>query len=91
MTNSLKELYNKFSYPASGNNHDNFFRLGVYPHIKNNKFKKILDLGCGTGEILTDIANLYPKSKITAIDFTKNFIIENFDKPRGIGLLVKKV
>lgn len=78
----LKNLYTSFNYPGS-NNHEDFFNKAVYPRIKHNIFTSILEVGCGTGEVLKDISNKFKEQNITAIDFTKKSLEiakKNFSK-----------
>ena len=66
----LKKMYSLLPYPGE-NNHENFFIKGVYPYIKDCDFENILEAGCGTGAVLSDIVKMYPESNVIAIDFTE--------------------
>ncbi len=37
-------------------------------------FSRILDLGCGTGWAIPQLKQLFPKSKLTALDFSQNML-----------------
>jgi trans-aconitate 2-methyltransferase len=39
-----------------------------------NNYRNILDIGCGSGKVTDTIANLSPRARIEAIDFSENMI-----------------
>ena len=72
-TSKVVEMYNHYPFPSKGN-HDNYFETFVLPAIteirKSCRISRLLDAGCGTGNILIDIARHLPDVEITAIDLT---------------------
>src|SRR5689334_16833264 len=42
--------------------------------IKSRKYNKILDLGCGTGELLKYLKDKFPSKKLYGSDYSKNAI-----------------
>ena len=71
----------KFEGRKAGKNYDfnaklfgmgnSFFKKAVN-NIDISKDAKILDLGCGTGNLSLAIANAYPESKIVGIDISND-------------------
>lgn len=49
--------------------------------LEKEKPKRILDVGCGTGETLTYLKKLFPKSELNGVDLSDNAI--KFSKSRG--------
>ena len=56
----------------------------LYQHVINQletiKFDNLLDVGCGTGEILTTVKRLYPNTSMYGIDVSEEMLkryIEN--------------
>ena len=56
----------------------------LYPHIIDKlsdiSFDNVLDVGCGTGEILNTIKNIYPAVSLYGIDISEEMLkkyIEN--------------
>jgi len=64
-------MYNRYPFPSNGN-YNNYFKTFVLPVIaeiqKTCQIKRLLDAGCGTGNISLDIAQNLPDIRITAID-----------------------
>lgn len=72
-TEKVVEMYSKYPFPFGGN-HDNFFERFVLPTItqlnKDYPIRRLLEAGCGTGNITADIASRLPDVEITAVDLT---------------------
>ena len=72
-TSKVVEMYNHYPFPSKGN-HNNYFETFVLPTIieikKSCRISRLLDAGCGTGNISIDMARHLPDIEITAIDFT---------------------
>jgi ubiquinone/menaquinone biosynthesis C-methylase UbiE len=72
-TKKVVEMYSKYPFPSRGNYGD-FFRRFVLPSVTQLKrdypIRRLLDAGCGTGNIAIDIASLLPDAEVTAIDLT---------------------
>ena len=47
--------------------------LSVIPYESSDEFK-VLDLGCGTGNVTKNVKNKFPMSKISCIDIAENMI-----------------
>lgn len=51
----------------------------LYQHVINQletiKFDNLLDVGCGTGEILTTVKRLYPNTSMYGLDFEPLHIV----------------
>lgn len=77
----MKEFYNNFTYPFSDAiensevNGETIF-LFLDAEMNNDGFagKKILDVGCGTGNRSIDIARKFPLANIVGIDFSEKSI-----------------
>lgn len=69
----VAEMYNKYPFPLKGN-YNNFFEACLYPFIKelNTKspIRRLLDAGCGTGNVAIDLAKRFPDIDVLGIDFT---------------------
>ena len=69
-------IYDYFIAPAA---HTAFFKK-VYPlkieakYKSLNNFSKIIDIGCGGGQILIDLALRFPELRFTGIDFSEDQI-----------------
>ena len=57
-------------YPGQ-NNHDDFFEKAIYPIIREIEVNRFLEVGCGSGAVLRDIARLIKCKEICAIDRNK--------------------
>src|SRR5690348_2585239 len=72
-TSSVVEMYSKYPFPFGGN-HDDFFRRHTLPVIlrlaKKQPIRRVLEAGCGTGNMVIDIATLLPDTEIVAVDLT---------------------
>jgi SAM-dependent methyltransferase len=72
-TERVVEMYSKYPFP-SGTNHGNYFEQIVLPVVRELQqhypIHRLLDAGCGTGNVAADIATFLPEVEITAIDLT---------------------
>jgi SAM-dependent methyltransferase len=72
-TKRVVEMYSKYPFPFRGT-HDDFFRRFILPSVtqlkKDYPIRRVLDAGCGTGNIAVEIASLLPDVEVTAIDLT---------------------
>jgi SAM-dependent methyltransferase len=72
-TRKVVEMYSKYPFPSEGN-HGNYFEntvLGPLQELSRERpIKRLLDAGCGTGNITADIASRLPGFEITAVDLT---------------------
>ena len=55
----------------------------VLPLLEKNKELKILDVGCGTGQLISEISELYPSVDYLGIDVAKNMIRVARESNRG--------
>lgn len=70
-TREVIDMYNRFPFPLEGN-YGNYFSKYVLPSIiEIGGIKRILDAGCGTGNIALDMARLLPEARIVAIDLAE--------------------
>ena len=73
-TRKVVEMYSKYPFPSHGN-HGNYFEnivLGTIQELSRERpIKRLLDAGCGTGNITADIATALPNVEITAVDVTE--------------------
>jgi ubiquinone/menaquinone biosynthesis C-methylase UbiE len=73
-TRKVVEMYSKYPFPSLGN-HGNYFEnivLGPIRELsKQRPIRRLLDAGCGTGNITADIAQRLPEVEITAVDLTE--------------------
>jgi 2-polyprenyl-3-methyl-5-hydroxy-6-metoxy-1,4-benzoquinol methylase len=72
-TSKVVEMYNRYPFPSKGN-YNSYFETFVLPTIvelkKSCRISRLLDAGCGTGNISVDMARHLPDVEITAIDLT---------------------
>jgi SAM-dependent methyltransferase len=72
-TKKVIEMYSKYPFPFMGNS-DHFFERFVLPAITQLKQKypigRLLEAGCGTGNITADIASHLADVEVVAIDLT---------------------
>lgn len=91
-TSKVVEMYSRFPFPLQGN-HGNYFERNVFPTIqqvqKQYPIRRLLDAGCGTGNITADIARLMPDTDVTAIDLTDESL--GIAKRRIADLNIKNV
>jgi SAM-dependent methyltransferase len=64
----VQALYEEFPFPYRGN-HDDLLARYVFPSIPRPP-RRILDAGCGTGNLAAEMAQHFPTSRLTGIDFT---------------------
>lgn len=78
--NSVKELFDTIASGYDFSN--NLMSLGFHNRIKKKSIQKlpdlnegtILDLCCGTGDMLVLLSKKYPKCKVIGIDFSKGML-----------------
>jgi SAM-dependent methyltransferase len=72
-TKQVVEMYSRYPFPSRGNSND-FFERFVLPAITQLKsdypIRRLLEAGCGTGNITADIAAHLPEVEVMAIDLT---------------------
>jgi SAM-dependent methyltransferase len=77
-TKKVVDMYSKYPFPSSGN-HGNYFEntmLGPIRDLSRERpIKRLLDAGCGTGNITADIASSLPEIDITAVDLTEQSLL----------------
>jgi ubiquinone/menaquinone biosynthesis C-methylase UbiE len=73
-TREVIDMYNRFPFPLKGNYGNYFFKYVLPSIIEIGGIKRILDAGCGTGNIALDMARLLPEAKIVAIDLAEKSI-----------------
>lgn len=62
------KLYLNENRKANPKEYFKFIASIVKPHVNNNKAKKILDIGCATGDFVYYLKALFPEAKITGMD-----------------------
>ena len=84
------EMYNKFPFPSIRGNYDSFFRTCVFPALqelgRKGAMKRILDAGCGTGNLTVEIARNFPDAEVVGIDFTDKSLEVASGKINSLGL-----
>jgi len=72
-TRSVVEMYSKYPFPSRPHR-DDFFQRFVLPSIlqlkKDYPIRRLLEAGCGTGNMTVEMASALPEVEITAIDLT---------------------
>jgi ubiquinone/menaquinone biosynthesis C-methylase UbiE len=66
----VKELYEEFPFPLRGN-HDSFMEKYIFPSVPGQP-RRIMDAGCGTGNMTIELARRFPDAEIVGIDFSEN-------------------
>ena len=68
-------------YGRAAKNYDKFWDFYIVPsysktlaRINLQEDSKVLDLGCGTGELLKILEDLFPSSELTGIDLTEEML-----------------
>lgn len=88
-TASVVEMYSRYPFPSRGNYND-FFRVHVLPTIeelrRTTTLNRLLDAGCGTGNITADIAMALPDVEIVAADLTDPSLALAREKSQKLGL-----
>jgi SAM-dependent methyltransferase len=66
-------MYTRYPFPLKGN-YNNYFKSHILPTIQELSERapitRLLDAGCGTGNIALDIARYLPNAKVVAVDLT---------------------
>src|SRR6266487_3943780 len=77
-TRKVVEMYSQYPFPYGGN-HDDFFERFVLPSVlrlkKLHPIQRLLEAGCGTGNITADIASHLPDVNVTGIDLTDKSLV----------------
>ena len=88
-TAKVVEMYSKYPFPFGGN-HGGYFERYVLPAItalaQQHPIKRVLDAGCGTGNVIVDIGALLPEAKITGIDLTEESLAHARQRVEQRGL-----
>lgn len=85
-TCEVVEMYNRHPFPLKGN-YGNYFSKYVLPLITEiGDVRRILDAGCGTGNISLDISYYLPHASIVAIDLAQNSLDIAIQKAQEKGL-----
>ena len=70
-TQKVMDMYSEYPYPLCGT-HRGMFETNVYPLIaSNSRISRILEAGCGTGNVALEMGRLLPDISVTAIDITQ--------------------
>ncbi len=90
----IREMFNDIS--KYYNEMNNFISCGTHYIIKYLAVKKldlpprtkVLDLCCGTGDIVQIISKIYPRSKVFGLDFSSEMLkLAKIKHPKGIYIL----
>jgi 2-polyprenyl-3-methyl-5-hydroxy-6-metoxy-1,4-benzoquinol methylase len=75
VTEAVAEMYSQYPYPLCGN-HSDYISTWILPHLKSSgkTFHRILDAGCGTGNISIELAKTFPDAEVIGIDITDRSI-----------------
>jgi len=72
-TKRVVELYSKYPFPWEGT-HDDFFPRFILPAMtelaRDYPIRRLLDAGCGTGNVTVEIGSHLPGVEVTAVDLT---------------------
>ena len=86
ITKKVVNMYTQYPYPFVGT-HNNMFKDIVLPEImKIGNIDRILEAGCGTGNVAIEIAQLLPEIEVVAIDITKKSIEIARSNAKKLGL-----
>jgi len=69
----VRDFYEAEPYPF-GTDYGGYFERFVAPELRGRDIKRVLDAGCGTGDLTRKIALALPEAKIDAIDFSQSSI-----------------
>lgn len=88
-TKQVVEMYSQYPFPFGGN-HDDFFATYVLPSVRQLNaaapIRRLLEAGCGTGNITADMATHLPEVKITAVDLTDESLALARERATARGL-----
>jgi ubiquinone/menaquinone biosynthesis C-methylase UbiE len=75
-TERVVEMYSKYPFPLAASKHvETFFHKYVVPALrqlqKEGGIRRVLEAGCGTGHMTTQMAECLPDAEITAVDITE--------------------
>jgi SAM-dependent methyltransferase len=74
-TSRVREMYSKYPFPLKGN-HDDYVARVLTPVLtqlqQQHPIARLLEAGCGTGNITADIAASLPGTAVTAVDLTES-------------------
>ncbi len=72
----------------------NYFKgnhVWIVKNLPDLNGKQILDVGCGTGELLNEIEKIYPQSSCIGVDISEEMLHKANDKNKNIKYLVADV
>ena len=88
-TEKVVEMYSKYPFPSRGN-HGDYFEQFVLPTIvqlrKEYPIRRLLEAGCGTGNITADIARHLSDVELTAVDLTEESLGLARQRSERLGL-----
>lgn len=90
-TEQVVEMYSKYPFPFGGSdNVDSYFQRYVLPTFRRlhqeKPIQRLLEAGCGTGNITAEIATALPEMAITAVDLTPESLAHARQRAERRGL-----
>ncbi len=90
-TEKVVEMYSKYPFPfGSSKNVQTYFQSHVLPTLtrlrQEHPVQRLLEAGCGTGNITAEIAGCLPDAAITAVDLTEQSLTLAQQRATGLGL-----
>lgn len=70
----VRELYEEFPFPLKGNHYD-FVAKYIFPHAPVGPMK-VLDAGCGTGNMTVELAKKFSSARVVGVDFSERSLAE---------------
>jgi len=88
-TTKVVEMYSKYPFPFGGN-HGGFFERYVLPAVtalaQEYPIRRVLDAGCGTGNVIVDIGTFVPEAAVVGIDLTDESLAHARQRAEKRGL-----